>query len=433
MEDLHLIYRVAKAAARQQFWDRYAKLLLSMSLDQAKSVLGLPPGSSPSPVEIQKAYRTKALEHHPDRGGSHEKMVEVNVAKEVLEGKTRATWIPDPSYTARPERPRAPKWQDDPETVYMKGQDFAAAMGSSGAPADTEWKFISVPEWYWEKSFYPGHRIWVLYGQTASKHIFLAIKERGESAGVIPTELGTKTHVEEDWQSSVIDAPISHNIAKIAPKFLKEVGTSWADGAKPKPPKKFIAWSGGKPTKPTIEKSPRSGGVALKDILLSTGLLSDDDPSVAGRKSIVEVFTKMSKERYERAKKLKAEGKLKNINAAHQYDFFVRVNGKEAKLEDDTITKMERTFIPWAMDWEVSEGRPKNLTRMRGGRWKHGAASAIRELANCLTGEPSWLHIAMEKAAEEWEDETPQTKAASCGLIEASIYFGMDPYDILYG
>lgn len=433
MDDLHLIRRVARATARQQFWDRYAKLLLSMSMEQAKSVLGFPPGSTPSPVEIQKAYRTKALENHPDRGGSHEKMVEVNVAKEVLEGKTRATWTPDPSYSARPERPRAPKWQDDPETVYMKGQDFEAGVGSSGAPADTEWKFVSIPEWYWEKSFYPGHRIWVLYGQTASKHIFLAIKERGESAGVIPTELGTKTHVEEDWQSSMIDIPISQNIAKIAPKYIKEVGTAWADGAKPKPPRKFLAWPGGKPTKTLIVKSPRSGGVALKDILLSTGLLSDDDPSVAGRKSIVEVYTKYSKERYERAKELKAQGKIKYVTNADQYDFFVRVNGKSEQLDDDTIKKMERVFIPWVLNWEIAEGRPKNLTRMRGGRLKHGPGDAIRELANCLTGEPSWLHIALEKAAEEWEDESPQAKAASVGLIEAAIYFGMEPYDILYG
>lgn len=433
MEDIHLIQRVAKATARQHFWDRFAKLLLSMSLNQAKTVLGFPPEYNPNPVEIQKAYRIKALENHPDRGGSHEKMVEVNAAKEILEGKGRATWTPDPSYSARPERPRAPKWQDDPETVYMKGQDFAAGMASSGAPADTEWKFVSIPEWYYEKSFYPGHRVWVLYGQTSSKHIFLAIKERGESAGIIPTDLGPKTHVEADWQTSLIDTPISHNISKIAPKLIKSVGSSWADGAKFKPARKFIAWSGGKPTEPVIEKIPRSGGVALKDILVSTGLLNDDDPSVAGRKSIVEIYTKYSKERFARAKKLKAEGKLKNLNNAHQYDFFVRINGKEAQLEDDTITKMERTFIPFAMNWEVSEGRPKNLTRMRGGTLKHDAASAIRELANCLTSEPSWLHIALEKAAEEWEDESPQAKAASVGLIEAAIYFGVDPYDILYG
>jgi hypothetical protein len=135
-------------------------------------------------------------------------------------------------------------------------------------------------------------------------------------------------------------------------------------------------------------------------------MLNDDDPSVIGRKSVVEIYTKYSKERYERAKKLRAEGKLKMVNNAHQYDFFVRVNGKECKLEDDTITAMERAFIPYVLEWKISEGAPKNLTRMRGrGFAQTDAHAAISELSKCLTGEPSWLHIALEKAAEEYESD----------------------------
>jgi hypothetical protein len=58
-----------------------------MTLEEAKDVLGFPPGSSPSDAEINKAWKSKAKEHHPDRGGSPTMMVEINVAKEVLEGK----------------------------------------------------------------------------------------------------------------------------------------------------------------------------------------------------------------------------------------------------------------------------------------------------------------------------------------------------------
>jgi hypothetical protein len=36
--------------------DRYAFLLLAMSLDEARDILGLPPGEV-SPTEVQKAYR----------------------------------------------------------------------------------------------------------------------------------------------------------------------------------------------------------------------------------------------------------------------------------------------------------------------------------------------------------------------------------------
>lgn len=77
------------------FSRRYAiHLLVSMSLEDAKAVLGFPPSASPSPSEIQKAYRTKAIENHPDRGGDHRKMVEINVAKEILEGKRKQDRTP---------------------------------------------------------------------------------------------------------------------------------------------------------------------------------------------------------------------------------------------------------------------------------------------------------------------------------------------------
>lgn len=61
-----------------------------MSVGQAKEVLGFPPDSNPSPQEVSKAYKQKTLEYHPDRGGDAKKMVELNVAKEVLDtGKAR--------------------------------------------------------------------------------------------------------------------------------------------------------------------------------------------------------------------------------------------------------------------------------------------------------------------------------------------------------
>ena len=46
------------------------------------NILGIAPESSVS--EIKAAYRKKALKCHPDRGGSHEKMLEINEAFECL-------------------------------------------------------------------------------------------------------------------------------------------------------------------------------------------------------------------------------------------------------------------------------------------------------------------------------------------------------------
>lgn len=73
------------------------RLLLSMSMEEARETLGFPPGYAPSSDEVTKAYRRKAIENHPDRGGSHEKMVEINVAKEVLEGKRHDRFRPSPA------------------------------------------------------------------------------------------------------------------------------------------------------------------------------------------------------------------------------------------------------------------------------------------------------------------------------------------------
>jgi hypothetical protein len=260
--------------------------------------------------------------------------------------------------------------------------------------------------------------------------VFLAIKERGESAGVIPTDMGQKTHVEEDWQTSSVDVPITANIAKIAPKYLKSVGTAWADGANPKPPRKFVAWPGGKPTKILLEKIPRGGGAALKDILVGAGLLNDEDPSVIGRKSVVEIYTKMNRERGARLRKERKPVYSDN------YDFFVRVNGKTEMLTDATITNLDDKFIPWIMNNQISEGRALNLTRLRGGRrlLKFPAYVAIQELANCLTGEPSWLHIALQKAAEEYAENIKVAQLLSLRsemtLHQAAEVVQMTPFEL---
>ena len=68
-----------------------------MSMEDAKTLLGFPPGASPSPSEVNKAYRQILKTDptvHPDHGGSHERLVEINVAKEILEGKRREDRTP---------------------------------------------------------------------------------------------------------------------------------------------------------------------------------------------------------------------------------------------------------------------------------------------------------------------------------------------------
>lgn len=54
---------------------------------EARVILGFPPESNPSTKDIRKAYRTLALLNHPDRGGDHLRMVEINTAFDILLGK----------------------------------------------------------------------------------------------------------------------------------------------------------------------------------------------------------------------------------------------------------------------------------------------------------------------------------------------------------
>jgi hypothetical protein len=89
--------------------DIYASLRFSMTLDEAKSILGFPFGYVPTSAEVTKAYKKKTLENHPDRGGNPRKMVEVNVAKDVLDGKSRRDFIPQKS-----------EEEDDRRTALLK-------------------------------------------------------------------------------------------------------------------------------------------------------------------------------------------------------------------------------------------------------------------------------------------------------------------------
>jgi hypothetical protein len=94
---------------------RYAiRLLLSMSRSEAIGVLGFPPGYEPTPQDIQKAYRARALANHPDRGGDPAKMVELNVAKDILTGQRSEDRTPvGPPAGPNPEEKRRAKREMD--------------------------------------------------------------------------------------------------------------------------------------------------------------------------------------------------------------------------------------------------------------------------------------------------------------------------------
>ena len=67
------------------------KQLIKEEIENYYRTLDVPPDGKPTDDEkvIKKAYRKKALENHPDRGGDQEKMKSVNVAGQTLLDKSK--------------------------------------------------------------------------------------------------------------------------------------------------------------------------------------------------------------------------------------------------------------------------------------------------------------------------------------------------------
>jgi len=70
-----------------------------MNVLEACDLLGV--RGTATPEEVKLAHRRKSREVHPDRGGSHELMSQVNLAREILTGKIPSS-VDDKPHAARP-------------------------------------------------------------------------------------------------------------------------------------------------------------------------------------------------------------------------------------------------------------------------------------------------------------------------------------------
>lgn len=106
------------------------------------TILGIQPSADPD--TIRRAYRHQATRHHPDRGGSHERMVEINEAWHVLSNpgkraeydKARRSAAPPASvvvaeqntYQAKQEAEHYPRqWEEFETWMDSFVKDFANA------------------------------------------------------------------------------------------------------------------------------------------------------------------------------------------------------------------------------------------------------------------------------------------------------------------
>jgi preprotein translocase subunit Sec63 len=91
---------------------------------RAFEILGIPAGSGPD--QIKTAYRRRALETHPDKGGDQKDFIQVKTAYELLTGKIK------PRQRIRVVRTPVVVWQ-----VYSSGT--VSSYWACGGTGTSSW------------------------------------------------------------------------------------------------------------------------------------------------------------------------------------------------------------------------------------------------------------------------------------------------------
>ena len=400
---LRVVARHQEKTAR----DLYARLFEAMSLQDAKQVLGFPPNANPTPEEVSKAYKRKAIENHPDRGGDHEKMVAVNVAKDILEGKQRPDgargWRPAPSGPPRKTYEDYVREKQEADAKKVRtGDSFAEAK--TKAPHGVTWKFRSGLMMGKESAFTKEQGLnsyvacWVCYGQSASQHVFMLVEH------AIPNPYTDALF--DSWSMSTVETyPLSHPIEKLAPKAIKAiVNNGKLTSGMSKLNSKFM----GLETLSEVAFEHSSGGVALKDILIGLGFASG---AASDRKVVVEMVGKQNEARTKasRDRARATGGWVSTLDAWQWYDFTLFVNGKPYPLSEATVANLAKQGAHGNLFWlavyspvKYDYGQRRVLTRIP----RYGS-EILKMVEDSLSGEPAELTVSLLKAIEAME--TPKT------------------------
>jgi len=332
--------------------DRYALLLVSMSLGDAKQLLGFPPEVEPSAAEIQKAYRELAFKNHPDRGGDPTKMVELNVAKDILEGKQRPTYErggPEPS--PRPQGP--PREPPKPQVIT-----FEEAKSAAGVPSGVAWVFVTdvASSGYSSDEVMRKTHGYVFYGRTDSKHVFVGVEHLAKEDFYVGG--GPKVSL---WSMKVFDYP-RHEGEIIQPAWLYGnivkafKGFQWVE-------KRFNSKVMALPDGWHFsEKIPHTNAkpISLKHFLVNQGEIAPDDPRVVSRKNTVEL-------------KVESKGSLYSYSQHSTGPkeppvLVLNVNGKDHKLSPSDGGKFyevyPRDVLGYIFGTYYYDGSRKTLTRL---------------------------------------------------------------------
>jgi len=367
------IFKVASV----DFEQRFARMVLAMGIPEARYILGLPLRGEVTPEEVTKAYRKKAIENHPDRGGSHEQMVEINIAKEVLDGKPQTTFRPPSRPAQPPAQPSAPKEE------VVRGKSFSDA----------------VPSWVNAVD-------WKVVGSDATETLMLGVK--GPDQYVALAIVQTREYrAQEGGVVKLYEATVNAfyvTFTATSKKLLKSTVGAFKLLLR-SGPTKFKTWSEGTLTEASLKRTGKQKGVALKVALSQAGLITPEE----GRKTQVVLDAEPRK------------GDDLWPSQYQNYNIFVSINGgPRIQLADSTLLKRRGLFSSL---FNNNFDKPVNLTKTRTSpfnRLKMGPGQSIQELADSLTSEPSSLVLALLQAAEEWEKDDEFKKAAAFDAMLSS-------------
>jgi hypothetical protein len=348
----------------------------AMSVSDAKRALGFPPTSNPSPEEIHKAYKALAFQLHPDRGGDQEKMVEVNVARDVLEGKQRAA----PEHGEHPSPGYAPQtYEKKQRAVDKKTVTWDEARTKAGVPTSgVEWKFRSqgMHESRDGETTNGGIHGYVVYGKSANHHIFVAVEHyRYDSL---------YENVEHDlWWMKKYEFPLTQKIRDLAPKILRK-GFEDMPHLKRKYNAKIAILN---EETHFVEKSIDGYSlnlhfVAFKDGMRMMGELDDNDPWVANRKLTVVISMGNKPGKWD------------------EYQASLTINGKVYELRDESVAKMADKTKGRPIFWSIfgdywHQGGKKTLTKMQLGQ------KILTWMVKFLQAEPEELKTQLQTAVDQ--------------------------------
>ncbi len=340
--------------------DRYSFLRIAMTLDEAKSLLGFSPSDNPSEAEITKAYRAKAFEAHPDRGGSEDQMVQVNVARDVLTGRQRPTYDRSSPSTGPSSPPPPSGGQVRYDKPRAKEVSFNDAKGKAGIPAGVGWLFVTDLQrgtGYSSDEYSRSDTCRVAYGRTDAKHVFVAMRH------FVYEQMFIGAGADQDiWTIRSFEFPIKADEgsqpAWLYGNVVKAMKLVDFDG---KFNSKVVDAQG---WKLDDDKMPRGTGISIKHWLVESGQVAGDAASVAGRKNVVEITYGKSYDAKPDHYKVDRGGYSGDYEAVA-----IVCNGKPEYLNERDLTKFVKAGLVRRVFGDYTYGgEKKSLTRMKEGK-----------------------------------------------------------------